>query len=289
MTRQQPACPQPGTLDSPMTAAMTGRTENEGAAPSMTRIAVFPGQGAQAVGMGRALYDSSAAARAVFDEVDEALGEPLSTLIFEGSAERLTLTANAQPALMATSLAAVRAVEERIGRKLTDLVGYRRRAQPRRALGPGRGRCDLHRRRGAAAAPARAGHAGRRAGGRGRHGGDPGCGRADGRGGGRRGRGRGRGMRARQRQWRGPAGHLRHRGRRGARRGPGQGARGAAQRDAAGLRPLPLRADAAGGRPAGRGARTDCACRTGGAGDRQCHRRAGAGRRRSSASFWCGR
>jgi [acyl-carrier-protein] S-malonyltransferase len=90
----------------------------------MTRIAVFPGQGAQAVGMGRALYDSSPAARAVFDEVDEALGEPLSTLIFEGTAERLTLTANAQPALMATSLAAVRAVEERVGRKLSLLLGY---------------------------------------------------------------------------------------------------------------------------------------------------------------------
>ena len=90
----------------------------------MTSIAVFPGQGAQAVGMGRALYDWSPAARAVFDEVDEALGEPLSTLIFEGSAERLTLTANAQPALMATSLAAVRALEERAGAKLATLVGY---------------------------------------------------------------------------------------------------------------------------------------------------------------------
>lgn len=90
----------------------------------MTIIAVFPGQGAQAVGMGRALHEASPAARAVFDEVDEALGEPLSTLIFEGSPERLTLTANAQPALMATSLAAVRAVEERVGRKLTDLVDY---------------------------------------------------------------------------------------------------------------------------------------------------------------------
>ena len=50
----------------------------------MTRIAVFPGQGAQAVGMGRALHDASPAARAVFDEVDDALGEPLSALIFEG-------------------------------------------------------------------------------------------------------------------------------------------------------------------------------------------------------------
>ncbi len=103
---------------------MTGRTANEGAAPSMTRIAVFPGQGAQAVGMGRALYEASPAARAVFDEVDEALGEPLSALIFEGAPERLTLTANAQPALMATSLAAVRALEERLGSGLPRLVGY---------------------------------------------------------------------------------------------------------------------------------------------------------------------
>jgi [acyl-carrier-protein] S-malonyltransferase len=74
--------------------------------------------------MGRALYDASPAARAVFEEMDEALGEPLSTLIFEGSLERLTLTANAQPALMATSLAAVRAVEERAGQRLPELVDY---------------------------------------------------------------------------------------------------------------------------------------------------------------------
>jgi [acyl-carrier-protein] S-malonyltransferase len=90
----------------------------------MTRIALFPGQGAQAVGMGRALHDASPAARAVFEEVDDALGEPLSALVFGGSPERLTLTANAQPALMATSLAAVRAVEERTGRKLAELVGF---------------------------------------------------------------------------------------------------------------------------------------------------------------------
>jgi len=75
------------------------------------RAFVFPGQGAQTVGMGRALAEAYPAARAVFDEVDEALGEPLSTLIWEGDAETLTLTANAQPALMATSLAAFRALE----------------------------------------------------------------------------------------------------------------------------------------------------------------------------------
>lgn len=72
---------------------------------------VFPGQGAQVVGMGRALADAYPAARAVFAEVDDALGEPLSALIWEGTGETLTLTRNAQPALMATSIAAFRALE----------------------------------------------------------------------------------------------------------------------------------------------------------------------------------
>ncbi|MEM9145785.1 MAG: ACP S-malonyltransferase [Pseudomonadota bacterium] len=75
------------------------------------RAFVFPGQGAQAVGMGQALAEAYPAAKAVFDEVDAALGEALSSLIWEGSAEALTLTENAQPALMATSLAAMRALE----------------------------------------------------------------------------------------------------------------------------------------------------------------------------------
>ncbi|QFT59638.1 Malonyl CoA-acyl carrier protein transacylase [Sulfitobacter sp. THAF37] len=72
---------------------------------------VFPGQGAQAVGMGKALADSYPQARAIFDAVDEALGEKLSTLIWEGDAEALTLTENAQPALMATSMAALAAMQ----------------------------------------------------------------------------------------------------------------------------------------------------------------------------------
>ncbi|MEL7097978.1 MAG: ACP S-malonyltransferase [Pseudomonadota bacterium] len=72
---------------------------------------VFPGQGAQAIGMGRALAEAYPAARSVFDEVDDALGEKLSDLIWEGEIETLTLTQNAQPALMATSLAAMRALE----------------------------------------------------------------------------------------------------------------------------------------------------------------------------------
>ena len=75
------------------------------------RAFVFPGQGAQAIGMGRDLADAYPAARAVFEEVDEALGEALSALIFDGNIETLTLTRNAQPALMAASLAAMRALE----------------------------------------------------------------------------------------------------------------------------------------------------------------------------------
>jgi [acyl-carrier-protein] S-malonyltransferase len=75
------------------------------------RAFVFPGQGAQVVGMGRALAEAWPEARAVFDEVDAALGEKLSALIWEGDIESLTLTRNAQPALMATSIAAMRALE----------------------------------------------------------------------------------------------------------------------------------------------------------------------------------
>ena len=83
------------------------------------RAFVFPGQGAQTSGMGRALADAYPEARAVFDEVDEALGENLSALIWDGDIETLTLTRNAQPALMATSIAAMRALEAE-GFALTD-------------------------------------------------------------------------------------------------------------------------------------------------------------------------
>jgi [acyl-carrier-protein] S-malonyltransferase len=75
------------------------------------RALVFPGQGAQTIGMGRALCDAFPEARAVFDEVDAALGQSLSSLVWEGDIATLTLTENAQPALMATSLAAMRALE----------------------------------------------------------------------------------------------------------------------------------------------------------------------------------
>jgi [acyl-carrier-protein] S-malonyltransferase len=74
----------------------------------MTRALVFPGQGSQAVGMGRDLAAAFPVARAIFDEIDEALHQKLSQLMFDGPAEELVLTENAQPALMAVSLAAVR-------------------------------------------------------------------------------------------------------------------------------------------------------------------------------------
>ncbi len=77
----------------------------------MSLALVFPGQGAQTIGMGRDLADAYPAAKAVFEEVDAALDEKLSDLIWDGEAETLTLTENAQPALMATSMAAIRALE----------------------------------------------------------------------------------------------------------------------------------------------------------------------------------
>lgn len=85
----------------------------------MTTAFVFPGQGAQTIGMGKALAEAYPAAKAIFDEVDEALGESLSSLIWEGEQDTLTLTQNAQPALMATSLAAMRALEAE-GVSITD-------------------------------------------------------------------------------------------------------------------------------------------------------------------------
>ena len=81
----------------------------------MSTALLFPGQGSQVVGMGKALADTYPAARRVFDEVDTALGAHLSTIIWEGPAEQLTLTENAQPALMAVSLAALRVLETEAG------------------------------------------------------------------------------------------------------------------------------------------------------------------------------
>ena len=81
---------------------------------------IFPGQGSQSVGMGKELAEAFPAAKAVFDEVDAALGENLSKLIWEGPIEDLTLTANTQPALMAVSLAAARALEAGFGVKISQ-------------------------------------------------------------------------------------------------------------------------------------------------------------------------
>ncbi|TWH34229.1 MULTISPECIES: ACP S-malonyltransferase [unclassified Aminobacter] len=89
----------------------------------MTIAFTFPGQGSQAVGMGKDLADAFPEARAVFAEVDDALGQKLSTLMWEGPEDELTLTANAQPALMAVSLAAIRVLEAR-GFSLKDKVTY---------------------------------------------------------------------------------------------------------------------------------------------------------------------
>ncbi|RUO98830.1 ACP S-malonyltransferase [Hyphomicrobium sp.] len=90
----------------------------------MARAFVFPGQGSQDVGMGKALADAFPAARAVFDEVDEALGEKLSSLIWEGPKETLTLTENAQPALMAVSVAVMRVLEKEKGVSLANTAKF---------------------------------------------------------------------------------------------------------------------------------------------------------------------
>ncbi|KQO75358.1 ACP S-malonyltransferase [Rhizobium sp. Leaf262] len=83
----------------------------------------FPGQGSQSVGMGKELADNFAEARAVFEEVDDSLGHKLSDIMWNGPEETLTLTANAQPALMAVSVAVMRVLEAR-GLKLADKVSY---------------------------------------------------------------------------------------------------------------------------------------------------------------------
>ena len=88
---------------------------------------VFPGQGSQTVGMGKGLAEAFAPARQVFEEVDAALGERLSEMIWNGPAETLTLTQNAQPALMAVSLAAMRVLEAEAGVEFGARCRLRRR------------------------------------------------------------------------------------------------------------------------------------------------------------------
>jgi [acyl-carrier-protein] S-malonyltransferase len=88
------------------------------------RAFLFPGQGSQAVGMGSALAHASAAARAVFEEVDDALGQALSRVMREGPADDLTLTHNAQPAIMANAVAVLRVLEREGGLRLADKAIY---------------------------------------------------------------------------------------------------------------------------------------------------------------------
>lgn len=90
----------------------------------MKHALVFPGQGSQFVGMGKDVYDRYDDAKAVFDEVDDALGEPLSKIAFDGPAEKLTLTENTQPALMATSMAILRVLEKQGGVNLPETFSF---------------------------------------------------------------------------------------------------------------------------------------------------------------------
>lgn len=90
----------------------------------MKTALVFPGQGSQAPGMGKALAESFAGAREVFEEIDEALGAALSRLMFEGPEETLTLTENAQPAIMAVSMAALRVLEKETGFRISDRAAF---------------------------------------------------------------------------------------------------------------------------------------------------------------------
>jgi [acyl-carrier-protein] S-malonyltransferase len=91
---------------------------------NMKRAFLFPGQGSQAPGMGKDLAEAFASAREVFEEVDDALGEKLSAMMFEGTKEDLTLTHNAQPALMAVSVAVLRTIEAEGKVALPDLASF---------------------------------------------------------------------------------------------------------------------------------------------------------------------
>src|ERR1700741_5190502 len=88
------------------------------------RAFIFPGQGSQAVGMGRTLAEASKDARAVFDEVDEALGQHLARLMADGPADELTLTENAQPAIMANAVATLRAAGIDLSAKADFVAGH---------------------------------------------------------------------------------------------------------------------------------------------------------------------
>src|SRR5262245_9391823 len=90
----------------------------------MARAFIFPGQGSQAVNMGKDLYDTFTEARDVFDEIDESLGKKLSRIIFEGPESDLNLTENTQPALMAVSMAVVRVLQKQGGIDLSKSAAF---------------------------------------------------------------------------------------------------------------------------------------------------------------------
>ena len=90
----------------------------------MTRAFVFPGQGSQAIGMGKELLAAFPVARETLEEVDDALGQNLTRLMAEGPAEELTLTENAQPALMAVSMAVLRVLEAEGGVDIADACAF---------------------------------------------------------------------------------------------------------------------------------------------------------------------
>jgi [acyl-carrier-protein] S-malonyltransferase len=90
----------------------------------MNTAFIFPGQGSQIVGMGKILYDNFVSSKEVFNEVDDALGIKLSKIIFEGPIDVLTLTENTQPAIMATSIAIVRAIEKELNKKIYTLCKF---------------------------------------------------------------------------------------------------------------------------------------------------------------------
>ena len=109
----------------PLAKLLRGAGRQQGSNGAHMAIAfIFPGQGSQDVGMGAELARQFPAAKAVFDEVDAALGQKLSQIMWEGPKETLTLTANAQPALMAHSLAVMRVLETELGLKLAAQVKY---------------------------------------------------------------------------------------------------------------------------------------------------------------------
>jgi [acyl-carrier-protein] S-malonyltransferase len=90
----------------------------------MSTAVVFPGQGSQAIGMGRALSDAFSEARHLFQEIDDALGQSLSRIMWEGPDDQLTLTENAQPALMAVSLAVIRVLDRQGQWRLAEQASF---------------------------------------------------------------------------------------------------------------------------------------------------------------------